>query len=110
MAGIMRSGFMSRRFRIFGVLSAAAALTFGVVVAACNDDPVIQPPSCTPGACTCDQDPTQPACKGYNDRGDGGVDTSDATPVDAFVPDTGTTDDAGDADTDADAGDDGGDE
>ena len=98
--------FSSRR-RAFAVFSLAGALALGSgVLGACNNDPVIQPVDCTPGNCTCDQDPTQPACRAFNDRPEGGKDPADATPVDAFVPDTMPDLDASD---DSEAGGDGGD-
>ena len=96
-------------FRALAIFSVASALALGGhALGACNSDPLIQPPACTPGECDCDQDPTQPACRGYNDRPEGGKDPADANEVDQFIPDTSMPDmDAGD---DGEAGDDGGDE
>ncbi|CAN5765139.1 hypothetical protein BH11MYX4_BH11MYX4_67820 [soil metagenome] len=73
---------------------------------ACNDNPLVEVPACRPGLCTCEEDPTQATCKGFNDRPEGGKDPADATPVETSIPDTSTADAAGDAPTDAeDAGD-----
>jgi len=70
-------------------------------VAACNDNPLIEVPACRPGLCTCEEDPTQATCKGFNDRPEGGKDPADATPVETSIPDTSAPDAAGDAPSDA---------
>ena len=65
-------------------------------------------------SCSCDDDPLQPLCKGFNDRPDGQVDMTDAGKVDvedgSVTPDTSTTDTGTDAAADdaGDAADDGG--
>lgn len=94
------------RFVFWLSIAASAALT-GNVVLACNDNPLIPVPVCRPGLCTCEEDPTQPTCKGFNERPEGGKDPADATPVDTSLPDTFVpTDAATDAPADAeDAGD-----
>jgi hypothetical protein len=66
-------------------MGAAAAIT----AAACNDTPLIQPPPCSPGTCTCEEDPTQPTCKAFNEPTEGGKDPADARPLDAPPGDAG---------------------
>jgi hypothetical protein len=75
------------------------------VLAACNDNPLIEVPACRPGLCTCEEDPTQVTCKGFNDRPEGGKDPADATPVETSVPEDAAPDAGEDAAADADAGD-----
>lgn len=79
----------------------------GRSVVACNDNPIITAPTCAPGGCSCDEDPSQATCKGFNEREEGGKDPADATPVnptDGSEPeDAGETDGGEDAGEDADA-------
>ncbi len=83
----------------------------------CNGALIPPPPQCTGPSCSCDEDPLQPLCKGFNDRPDGQIDMRDAAKGDAtdgsVAPDTSTPDtgsDTGDtgADASADAPDEGG--
>jgi hypothetical protein len=76
-------------FLVGGALAAQSA-------AGCNDAPLIGVPVCRPGLCTCEEDPQQPTCKGFNDRPEGGKDPADATQVD-----TGLVDAPADAEVDA---------
>jgi hypothetical protein len=64
---------------------------------------------CTGSSCTCEQDPTLPRCKGFNDRPETGADLPDgAFPTDAAEA---AAPDAADADAGTEGGpDDGGDE
>ena len=98
----------SRVFRSLAVLIGGATL----VVMGCAGDLIVPPPQCTGTQCSCEEDPLQPLCKGFNTRPDGGmIDMSDATKVDAndgsLTPDTSTSPDA-ESDASADAADDGG--
>jgi len=99
-----------RRALTLAVLFGAATL----VVYGCAGDLIPPPPQCTGAGCSCDEDPLQPLCKGFNDRPDGQIDMTDAmkvdaTKVDAAELDTGTTPDADAGDEDSgDAADDGG--
>jgi hypothetical protein len=95
-------------FRSLVILFGATTL----VALGCTGDLITPPPQCTGPQCSCDQDPLQPLCKGFNDRPEGGViDMSDAQKVDAndgaIQPDTSTTPDA-ESDASSDAADDGG--
>jgi hypothetical protein len=90
------------------------AVLFGaatLVVIGCAGNLIPPPPQCTGASCSCDEDPLQPLCKGFNNRPDGMVDMTDAQKVDAgdaaVEPDTSTTPDAG-PDASEDANDDGG--
>jgi len=67
-------------------LVAGATIACNTVIA-CNDNPLIEVPRCRPGLCTCEEDPTQATCKGFNERPEGGKDPADATPVDTSLPD-----------------------
>ena len=67
--------------RFWLVVSASGALT-AHSAAACNNTPLILPPACRPGQCTCEQDPTQPTCGGFDDRADGDSDPADANGAD----------------------------
>lgn len=79
-------------------------LTLGGVqsAAGCNDTPLIGVPRCRPGLCTCEEDPAQQTCKGFNERPEGGpvvpFDGGDTSPPldanDAAQPDA--PDDSGD--------------
>ncbi len=91
-----------RALSAFAVLFGAATL----VAIGCSGDLITPPPQCTGSTCSCDQDPLQPLCKGFNDRPDGGVlDMSDARQVGTDASDTGTPDTS----TPVDAADDGAD-
>src|SRR4051812_32630595 len=89
-----------RRLGWFVILAAGLA----GAVAACETAPTRDAPECKPGAiCTCEEDPTQPLCRGFNDRPDATV------PVDAAdvqVPDTGGDTSIPDTDGGIDASDD----
>lgn len=74
--------------------------------AGCNDSPLILVPPCRPGLCTCEEDPAQSTCKGFNERPEGGKDPADATPVETGPGDAELeVDAAADARDAADAGD-----
>ena len=97
-----------RALSSLAVLFGAATL----VVIGCAGDLIPPPAQCTGASCSCDQDPLQPLCKGFNDRPDGMVDMTDAMKIDAGTqdvqqPDSSTTPDA-EPDAPADANDDGG--
>jgi hypothetical protein len=105
---------MSRetRARGFWRLAVAAAVTaLGVrFAAACNDTALVPLPDCHPNNCTCDQDPFQPLCKGFNDKPEAGApipfaEAGSDSAVDASDANEGV--DASDAavDADEDAGD-----
>jgi hypothetical protein len=96
-------------FRTLAVVSAATV----AVVVGCAGEIIPPPPQCMGSACSCDDDPLQPLCKGFNDRPDGQVDMRDAMKIDTgavVTPEAGPTDDAAaDAPDEAsDAADDGG--
>ena len=83
-------------------LSLVAGATFACnAVTACNDSPLIDVPRCRPGLCTCEEDPTQATCRGFNERPEGGKDPADATPVDPSLPDAFVPDASVDAPDDA---------
>lgn len=89
------------------VLGAAMAARAAV---GCNTVDVIPIAECKPGAvCTCQEEPNQPLCKGFNERPDGGrVDAASFVDAEAGdLPDA-TSDGAPDAEPDA-LDDDGGD-
>ena len=65
------------------------------LVIGCSAGTLINAPTCQGNGCTCDEDPTQPLCKGFNDRPEGGTELPDAS-------EGGTTTDA---EVDAPAGD-----
>ena len=91
---------------VFWLFLAAGGAIAGNAGLACNDNPLIEVPVCRRGLCTCEEDPTQPTCKRFNERPEGGKDPADATPVETSVPDTAVPDDAAtDALDDVDAGD-----
>lgn len=92
-------------FRFVAVVGLAAV--GARAAAACNDTALIEPPDCHPDHCTCEQDPVQLSCTGFNDRPESGPpNRSDASDADASEPDAS---DSGDA-APSDAPDDGGDE
>ncbi|MDB4943918.1 MAG: hypothetical protein JWP97_3452 [Labilithrix sp.] len=90
------------RRALFVLTLAAAAVPLGRGLVACNDNPLVEPPACAPGGCTCDEDPTQATCKAFNEREEGGKDPADATPVNP-TSDSGPEPDAGEGDADAEA-------
>jgi hypothetical protein len=94
---------MNRCGEALAALVWLAAICSGAVVtvAACNDNPLIRVPACRPGLCTCEEDPTQGTCKGYNGRPEGGRDPADAARVETSLSDASTTDAALDAPADA---------
>ena len=94
-----------KRRRLFWFVAAVAA-TLGAQAIACQTAATRDPTPCTPGAiCNCAEDPTQPLCKGFNDRPesgfdvgpifDAGADTSATDASDASADDA--ADDAADA-------------
>ena len=95
-------------FRTLAVVSAATV----AVVVGCAGEIIPPPPQCMGAACSCDDDPLQPLCKGFNDRPDGQVDMMDAMKIDVGVtPDTSTPPEDGGSDAPdeaSDAADDGG--
>jgi len=68
---------------VLGACGVAAQAAVG-----CNDDPLIQVPPCRPGLCTCEEDPSQATCRGFNDRPEGGIDPADASRVETSVEDS----------------------
>lgn len=91
------------RRAVFLVAALGACGLAAQVVGACNDNPLIQVPPCRPGLCTCEEDPSQATCRGFNDRPEGGKDPADASRVETSVDDGAVDapvdgpDDAGDA-------------
>lgn len=76
----------------------------GAYAGGCNTASYSGQSPCQGAACTCEQDPEQPLCKGFNDRDDASLteafdgapqDAADARPVDA------SWDSASDASADA---------
>ena len=97
--------------RTLGVLVRATVIAGAVLgirsATGCNSAGYSDPGPCTGSSCTCEQDPTLPRCKGFNDRPETGADLPDG----AFTFDSGSTDasDASEVDTGlADAGDEAG--
>lgn len=95
-----------KRRRLFWFVAAVAA-TLGAQAIACQTAATRDATPCTPGAiCTCAEDPTQPLCKGFNDRPEGGfdvgpifeagADTSMKDAADASVDDAADAADAAD--------------
>lgn len=84
-------------------------LPFLLVAAACNSADFTPAPNvdCNKTQCTCEQDPSQPTCKGYSGQPEGGTPLSDASPTLDATPADGAAD-ASDAGEDgaADAGED----
>lgn len=108
MIGVLDVVKRGGRFRFRFVALLAIALGGAELAAACNDNPLITVPPCRPGLCTCEEDPAQQTCKGFNDRPEGGpvapFDAGDAgdtrqPPIDGAV-DAGS-DALADADDDA---------
>ena len=58
--------------RVVVVLGAVVGLAAG-----CNSADYSDPGPCTGSTCTCEQDPTLPRCKGFNDRPETGADLPD---------------------------------
>jgi hypothetical protein len=83
--------------RLVVVLGAVAGLAAG-----CNSADYSNPGPCTGPSCTCEQDPTLPRCKGFNDKPETGADLPDGAfqfdaPVDTATPEVEAgPDDAGD--------------
>lgn len=95
-----------RRRNTLRTLVMMASLAAPIVTATfvgCNSADLVVAPACRPGFCTCEEDPQQATCKGFNDRPEGGKDPSDATPVETSVDDAAVAE-AGDPDA-ADAAD-----
>ncbi len=93
---------MLRRSLLF-VVSAGLA-----TVAACNSADFTPAPviDCNKTQCTCEQDPSQPTCKGFSGQPEGGTPLSDASPDLDAGSDAGTDasdDGSADAGEDADA-------
>lgn len=90
-----------------GGVGLLAIFTFVIgahAAAACNDTPLRYFEPCRGLGCTCEADPSQPLCRGFNERPEGSpgfdagiVEASD----DVFEPGDGS-DDAADAEEDAD--------
>lgn len=98
----------ARRKRTLVRLLVVAAIAIGAGYAGgCTTASFSEREPCRGTSCSCEEDPEQPLCKGYNERGDASL----TEPFDAEPPrtDEGGTE-AGDADTDAltDAGDEAG--
>jgi hypothetical protein len=58
-------------------LFVGAALVAVGAVTACSPGTLINPPTCQGAGCTCEEDPSQPLCKGFNDRPEGGTELPD---------------------------------
>jgi hypothetical protein len=101
---------MARRLLRLMVVAALAAVGAHSAVACNKADFVDRDNSgCREAKCTCDEDPSQPTCKGFNERGE----TGPLDPVDAVAPfdaaEASTVDDAAaDGAGPEDAGDEGG--
>ncbi len=57
---------LHRLIRFAAVVGLAAA--GARAAAACNDTALVEPPNCHPAHCTCEEDPAQSVCRGFNDR------------------------------------------
>jgi hypothetical protein len=87
------------RVRFRWVIVVGAALGIGAAVA-CSGEIITRPAPCKGAGCSCEEDPFQPLCKGFNDRPEGGT----GVVLDADTPDTGDASkpsEAGDAASDA---------
>lgn len=95
---------MRVRFRLIITLGAALGISAAM---ACTGDKISAPAACQGTGCSCEEDPFQPLCKGFNDRPEGGT----GVILDAATPDTGDAREPTEA-GDAEAGgpEDGGDE
>lgn len=85
------------------VLVLSVMVGIGAAVA-CTGDVISRPAPCKGAGCTCEQDPSQPLCKGFDDRPEGGgviVDSAAPEAGDATMPSDAS--DAGDAADAADA-------
>jgi hypothetical protein len=97
----------ARRRAPLARLLVVASLTLGAGYAGgCTTADLSQNPPCTGASCTCEQDPQQPRCKGFNERDDASLtepfdaqpqDASEAGPADAGDAETDGPDDGGDA-------------
>ncbi len=98
---------MLRRVLPFVVPLGIGALGFAALVA-CNSADFTPAPTidCSKTQCTCEQDPSQPTCKGYSGQPEGGTPDLDAGPALDAASDAATDagdDGATDAGEDADA-------
>jgi hypothetical protein len=87
-------------------LLVVAGLALGAAYAGgCTTADLSQNPPCTGSSCTCEQDPNQSRCKGFNDRDDASLtepfdgalkDANEAGPAEAGDAETDGPDDGGD--------------
>jgi hypothetical protein len=70
-------------------------LWFVAVLGGCSPGTLINAPTCTGAGCTCEEDPSQPTCKAFNERPEGGTEL----PVEGGSE---SSTDAGDGSADAD--------
>lgn len=70
----------SRNLRFLSRALVVLVATLGFQAAAgCNSAGYTDSGPCTGSACTCEQDPNQPLCKGFNDRPETGADLPDGS-------------------------------
>ena len=91
------------RRRLIGFILIVTAALGAAHAGGCNSASLTDSGPCVGSGCTCEADPTQPRCKGYNERPDGDIiDTRDArgaedAPVEASDAASDAPDDGGDA-------------
>lgn len=97
-----------RRLRTLARLLVIAGMTAGAGYAGgCNTASFSERAPCRGSTCTCEEDPEQPLCKGFNEREDASLtEPFDAAPQDASEAGLDAAD--GESDASADADDDGG--
>ena len=61
-----------KRRRLFPLLVLFVGALGATYAAACNDTALVESPDCHPDHCSCEQDPFQPLCRGFNDKPEGG--------------------------------------
>jgi hypothetical protein len=79
---------------------AASGASMAHVIVGCNDAALIEPAACTPGHCTCAEDPAQSTCGGFVNRAVDATVPADANSSDATTSADGSVDAEGDASND----------
>ena len=82
--------FRSRNLRLLSRALVASLVVLGLrAAAACNSADYVDPGPCTGSSCSCEQDPSQPRCKAFNNLPETSADLPDGSfQFDASVPDT----------------------
>jgi hypothetical protein len=95
-----------RLFSLFGIVSVGLSLAAGTLGIGCEGDK-LEPfdPKCKETKCTCEQDPFQPLCKGFNDRPETGPVEFEASRPDVLEGGNGDASQDGDTDAPNDGGD-----